>query len=634
MSSPNSNCPITIDQLLKQQREQIPDKPALIGVDREPLSYAGLADFADEIGGALSSMGLSYPARIAVVMPNGPETAAAFVAISTAAACAPLNPAYRADEFEFYLTDLNAAAVLVDSRLDCSVREVAAKLGIPLLEAHPDSRRAAGCFSINTSGAQSLSSVSRSASPDDVALLLHSSGTTSRPKLVPLSHGNLCASARNIRETLRLAGDDTCLNVMPLFHIHGLVGCLLSTLRSGASIVCSPGFDAVKFFGWLRHYRPTWYSAVPTMHQAVLQESSRQTKPSDGWPLRFIRSSSSALPPSALFALEDFFSTTVIEAYGMTEASHQMACNQLPPGVRKPGTVGRPTGLEITILDNEGQSLPMGARGEVAIKGPSVTAGYVNNPGANRAAFTGEWFRTGDQGFFDEDGHLTISGRLKEIINRGGEKISPREVDEALLEHTAIQEVLAFAVPHPRLGEDLAAAVVLKAGATVTEHEVREFAFGKLADFKVPSQVIFVHEIPKGPTGKLQRIGLHAKLTDQLRTEFVPPKTPTEKQLADLWGNVLGVERVGIAENFFALGGDSLLATQVTSRIRDAFGLELPLPTIFREPTISALAQVIDRALVEQLARDATASELLARLEGLTDEEAERLLMEASNTTD
>jgi acyl-CoA synthetase (AMP-forming)/AMP-acid ligase II/acyl carrier protein len=629
MNLPSSDFPKTIGQLLEQRRNETPDQPALIGVGREPLSYSGMADFADELRGRLAAEGLTYPARVAVVMPNGPEMAAAFLGVAAAATCAPLNPAYRADEFEFYLTDLNAAAVIVDSSLDCSVREVATKLGIPLLEARADSSRPAGCFSLSGSGLRS-NELPRNASPDDVALLLHSSGTTSRPKLVPLSHANLCASAQNIRRTLQLSSEDKCLNVMPLFHIHGLVGCLLSTMASGASIICSPGFEATKFFGWLRQYRPTWYSAVPTMHQAVVQESARQLAPVDGWSLRFIRSSSSALPPSTLFDLEKFFGTAVVEAYGMTEASHQMSCNQLPPGIRKPGTVGMPTGLTITILNDKGESLSTGERGEIAIKGPSVTAGYVNNPGANQTAFTGEWFRTGDQGFFDHDGYLTITGRLKEMINRGGEKISPREVDEALLEHPAIQQVLAFAVPHPRLGEDLAAAVVAKAGANLTEREVREFAFTKLADFKVPSQIVFLQEIPKGPTGKLQRIGLHAKLTDQLRTEFVAPTTPTEKQLADLWAAVLGTDRVGITENFFALGGDSLLATQVTSRIRDAFGIELPLPTIFREPTIAALGQAVDRALVEQLAGDATTDDLLKRLDELTDEEAERLLMEDS----
>jgi acyl-CoA synthetase (AMP-forming)/AMP-acid ligase II/acyl carrier protein len=632
MNFPSSDFPKTIGQLLRQGREETPDRPALIGVGRESLSYAGLADFADELRGTLAAQGLTYPARVAVVMPNGPEMAAAFVGVASTATCAPLNPAYRADEFEFYLTDLNAAAVIVDSSLECSVREVAKKLGIPLLEAQADNSRPAGCFSLSGGWVRG-SELARDASPDDVALLLHSSGTTSRPKLVPLSHANLCASAQNIRGTLQLSHDEKCLNVMPLFHIHGLVGCLLSTLASGASIICSPGFEAAKFFAWLRQYRPSWYSAVPTMHQAVMQESARQTVPEEGWPLRFIRSSSSALPPTTLFDLEKYFATTVVEAYGMTEAAHQMSCNQLPPGVRKPGTVGLPTGLEITILNDEGKSLSLGERGEIAIKGPSVTAGYVNNPAANQTAFTGEWFRTGDQGFLDEDGYLTITGRLKEIINRGGEKISPREVDEALLEHPAIQQVLAFAVPHPRLGEDLAAAVVAKAGANLTEREVREFAFTKLADFKVPSQIIFLQEIPKGPTGKLQRIGLHAKLTDQLRTEFVAPTTPTEKQLADLWSAVLGVERVGITENFFALGGDSLLATQVTSRIRDAFGIELPLPTIFREPTIAALGQAVDRALVEQLAGDATTDDLLKRLDELTDEEAERLLMEDSSVS-
>jgi acyl-CoA synthetase (AMP-forming)/AMP-acid ligase II len=348
--------------------------------------------------------------------------------------------------------------------------------------------------------------------PLDIALLLHTSGTTSRPKAVPLTQANLSASARHIATTLGLQPTDRCLNVMPLFHIHGLVAAVLASLHAGGSIFSCPGFNALRFFSWLEESQTTWYTAVPTMHQAILERAERHRQTIEAHPLRFLRSSSASLPPQVMRRLEQTFSAPVVEAYGMTEAAHQMACNPLPPAARKPGSVGPAAGPEIAIMDERGELLPAGAVGEVVIRGPNVTPGYLDNEEANATAFTAGWFRTGDQGFLDDDGYLVLTGRLKEIINRGGEKISPREVDEVLLDHPAIAQVVTFAVPHAKLGEDVAAAVVLQPEQSTDAREIRAFARQRLAAFKVPRTVVLLDAIPKGPTGKLQRIGLAEKL--------------------------------------------------------------------------------------------------------------------------
>ena len=479
--------------------------------DREPLTYAGLRDHVKDTVAALNARGLGRNDRVAIVLPNGPEMATAFVAIACGATTAPLNPAYREEEFEFYLSDLNAKALVVEQGSDSPAVSAANKLGIPLLEIVPG--RAAGLFGFaGEAGTGTATDNGGVAQGDDVALVLHTSGTTSRPKIVPLTHRNLCASARNIRTTLALTAEDRCLNVMPLFHIHGLMAAILASLSTGASVVCTPGFNALKFFGWLDAAKPTWYTAVPTMHQAILARAPRSKEIVEAAKLRFIRSSSSSLPPQVMKALEETFGAPVIEAYAMTEASHQMTSNPLPPRPRKPGTVGTAAGPEVAIMDEQGQLLPAGSVGEIVIRGENVTLGYENNPTANAENFTNGWFRTGDQGVMDEDGYVSITGRLKEIINRGGEKISPREVDDVLMDHPAVQQVVTFAIPHPKLGEEVAAAVVLREGQQATEHDIREFASAHLADFKVPRKVLFLEEIPKGATGKLQRIGLAEKL--------------------------------------------------------------------------------------------------------------------------
>jgi acyl-CoA synthetase (AMP-forming)/AMP-acid ligase II len=409
--------------------------------------------------------------------------------------------------------------------------ESAAELGIQVLWLAVDEGVPAGVFRIHggrqagggTAGGDSGAGVGdgpddRSdllggpADPDDVALVLHTSGTTSRPKIVPLLQRNICASSGNIGTTLRLTSDDRCMNVMPLFHIHGLMAPVLSSLRAGASVHCTPGFNALRFFAWMDEVRPTWYSAVPTMHQAILSRAPRNHHVIAATPLRLIRSSSSSLPPQVMKQVEETFGVPLVEAYAMTEASHQMTCNPLPPGVRKPGSVGIAAGPEVAIMDAEGRLLEPGQVGEIVIRGPNVTSGYENNPEANATAFTDGWFRTGDQGVMDADGYVSLTGRLKEIINRGGEKISPKEVDLVILDHPAVHQVVTFALPHPKLGEEVAAAVVLAEGQEASPAEIREYAAGRLADFKVPRKVLILDEIPKGPTGKLRRIGLAEQL--------------------------------------------------------------------------------------------------------------------------
>lgn len=613
-ASSNDNNRSDVYSLLQHHREQSSNATALLAPGRNALTYGALGNLVDEVIHTFSTMGIGSHDRVAMVLSNGPEMATAFLAVGACATAAPLNPDYGTEAFRFYLSDLKAKAVIVHGDIDSPVRQVARENDIGLIELSPALDKEAGRFALSS---DSCFAPVRGGAPraDDIALVLHTSGTTSRPKIVPLTGANICVSAKSIVTALQLDGRDCCLNVMPLFHIHGLIGAVLSSMAAGASIVCTPGFQPSKFFEWLELFHPSWYTAVPTMHQAVLSQAKAHHEIIQQCPLRFIRSCSADLPPRVMKELQDYFDVPVVNAYGMTEAAHQMTSNPLPPGICKPSSVGVAAGPEVAIMDTEGQLLAADEKGEIVIRGANVTSGYQDNAQANRQAFTQGWFRTGDQGYLDRDGYLFLTGRIKEIINRGGVTIAPNEVDAILLEHPAVAQAVTFAVAHPTLGEDVVAAVVLKESLSITAREMREFALSRLTWEKVPSQVLIVNAIPKGPTGKLQRIGLAEQFVSKLQSAYTAPQNTTEKALVKIWSEVLRVERIGTSDNFFRIGGNSLLATQVISRARKIFQVELPLDIIFRDPTPASQADRITEIIIKEV-------------EEMSEEEARQALLE------
>lgn len=476
--------------------------PALMAPGQPTLTYGQLRQHVVDLAAQLNQMGLGKGDRISIAIPNGPEMVIAFLAVTLCATAAPLNPKYKQEEFGFYYEDTGSAALIVlGEGIEAAVAAATPEMRVIRATANPD-----GTLSLSPmAGPERPAKPVELAATDDVAMILHTSGTTSRPKRVPIRHRNLVASARNIIQAYDLSATDRTLCLMPLFHIHGLVGCLLATLASGGVLICPNGFNALEFWKWVETYQPTWYSAAPTMHQMILSRASRNAEIVQANPFRFVRSSSAPLPLVMIEQLEATLNSPVIESYSMTEAAHLMATNPLPPAVRKPGTVGYGFGVEIGIMDEAGNLLLSGELGEVVVQGANVVDGYENNPEANAKAFTHGWFRTGDQGVIDADGYLKLTGRLKELINRGGEKISPLEVDDVMLRHPAVAEAIAFAVPHKSLGEDIEAALVLK-DASVTEKELQDHCAASLAEFKVPRRFHILDELPRGATGKLQRL--------------------------------------------------------------------------------------------------------------------------------
>ena len=612
----------SLHAILRSQAERCPDSPALLAPDCQPLDYGRLFNQIECTGRALGAQGITRADRVAVVLPNGPDMAAAFLGIASYATCAPLNPSYPRDQFGFYLDDLEAKAIVLPADADTPAREVAGQLGIIIIELEPSLNRPAGAFTLRGLPAD-VDAQNDCGEAEDCALVLHTSGTTSRPKQVPLSHRNLLSSAHAIVRTLALTGDDRCLNAMPLFHIHGLVGALLSSVYAGGSVVCPECYEEESFSRAMGDFYPSWYTAVPTIHQSILALADRNPSLARDHRLRFIRSSSSPLPPAVMGALEDRFRVPVIESYGMTEAAHQMASNPLPPAERKTGSVGLPAGPDMAVMDDDGNLLAPGETGEIVIRGDNVTAGYTNDPGANAESFMHGWFRTGDLGHTDDDGYFYITGRGREMINRGGETIAPREIDDVLLEHSAVVQAVAFPVPHPSLGEDVAAAVVLHAANDASEQELRMFALERLAPAKVPSRIITVTTIPKGPTGKIRRIGLHEQLKDQLQQTYVGPRTDLERTVIAAIEQALNSGHVSVMDNFFAIGGDSIQATHVLAALSSEFHVELPAVTLFLHPT----AEDLSREITHILAGDnGILDELLIEIENMSDQEIQQQL--------
>eukprot|EP00667_Euglena_gracilis_P006126 EG_transcript_6174 len=450
---------------------------------------------------------------VAIAIENRVEFVLAFLGAPRAgAATAPLNPAYLKDEFRFYLEDNDARVLLVGPEGNPAAQLAAQELGLPIYQLTLKPEGLAVDW-VSGPGPNPLlpspdapPAWDAAAVAETEALFMHTSGTTSRPKRVPLLHRNMAASIHNIQRTYELGPEDRTLLVMPLFHIHGLMAVLLATLASGGAVILHGKFSASRFWADATAHAATWYSAVPTMHQVLLMRADKDYPKASPPPLRFIRSCSSSLAPAVLEGLEAQFGVSVLEAYAMTENAHQMTSNPLPKaGPRKPGSVGKPTFVELAILDPDCNVLPAEEIGEVCIKGPSVTPGYTNNPAANEEAFKGGWFHTGDQGKLDAEGYLTLTGRIKELINRGGEKISPLEIDAILLAHPSVGEAVSFAAADPKYGEVVHAVVTAKPGLTLTPQDVQEHCGRHLAAFKIPSKVYVADTVPRTATGKIQR---------------------------------------------------------------------------------------------------------------------------------
>jgi acyl-CoA synthetase (AMP-forming)/AMP-acid ligase II len=589
-----------LPHLLEYQAKRIPDGPAILAPGRVSLTYRDLYQHIEQIGHTLRAMGIGRRDRVAVVLPNGPEMAVAILAVAANAVCAPVNPAYQAEELDRYFSDLLPRALITEAGIDSPARRVALSRGVRVIELSAALDAQAGLFTLT--GDRKDARADELVSPGHVAILLLTSGTTARPKIVPQTHANICASACSSVAAWALSETDRCINMLPLFHGHGLHNTVMASLAAGASVVCTAGWDSNSFFAWLTAFQPTWYSAVSTIHQAVLAQARHNHERLAECRLRFIRSGSAPLPSHILTELEATFEAPVIEYYAMTETtSTPIACNPLPPARRKAGSAGIPVSLDVAIMDEGGALLTSGQTAEVVVRGAGVMPGYDGDPMATEAAFAGDWFKTGDLGFFDDDGYLFLTGRSREIINRGGEKITPQEVDRVLLEHPAVAEAVTFAVPHATLGEDVASAVVLRSPGVATPKEIRQFAIGRIADFKVPRQVLIVSKIPKGPTGKVQRIGLASKfeLPDSaaLQGAFVAPRTHLEKLLAKRWAEILQLQEIGIHDDFFASGGDSLLATHVLAHVYNVTKIEFEASRFFEAPTVAEVAHHLEQVI-------------------------------------
>jgi acyl-CoA synthetase (AMP-forming)/AMP-acid ligase II len=461
------------------------------------VTYDSLRQQVLTMASALASVGISRGDAVAIALPNGLPAIVSFLAASVAGTAAPLNPAYPYEEFLFFLRDTNARILLCPPVGAEFARSAAADCNIPVFSVEMSEQG-----SVSMKGASGTAPAPQPG-PEDIALVLHTSGSTGRPKRVPLPHFNLAVSSANIANTYGLTGDDISLCVMPLFHVHGLIGSTLSTLVSGGTVVVPTKFNALNFWRTVRENRVTWYSGVPTMHQLLLARAHH--KPVEAATLRFIRSCSAPFSAELIDKIEDLFGVPFVEAYGMTEAAHQMTSNPLPPRHRKVGSVGVGTGLRVRIMDKQGNDLGTGQRGEVAIQGANVFNGYANNPEANAKAFVNGWFRTGDEGWLDPDCYLHLTGRIKDIIIRGGENVAPHEVDEILKKHPAVAAAVTFGFTHPTLGEEVAAAVVLHEQQGATEASLIKHCRESLAEFKCPKKIYLVESIPTTATGKIRR---------------------------------------------------------------------------------------------------------------------------------
>lgn len=597
---------LTIGDVVRRHAAASPDAPALVAEGRPSLSYGALMAQMDRFQQILNGMGLGRQDRIAIVHPSNTAMATIIMGVWSCATAAPMNPEFTVGEFTIHMRDLGVKAVVVAAGAETVARTAAGHLGLPVIEIESRDEQAAGMVEIRP-GPTGKCAQPGPARPLDLALVLTTSGTTSRSKIVPVRHRQLSAMSDYSARLFELTPEDRCLNLMPLFHGHGLYSSLASTFYSGGSLINLPDFSSDAFFRMLVTLQPTWYSGSYTFHHTICAQAANYATEIEQACLRFSRTASGHLDSEIADELESVLGIPVIQTYSMTETGRITGSPQ-PPRTRKRGTVGVSAGGEVAVIGPDGAILPAGQRGEVVTRGIHVFEGYENDPEANAEAFIDGWFRTGDEGVFDGDGYLTLTGRIKEFINRGGEKIAPAEVDDALMRHPDVVTAVAFPLPHVTLGQDVAAAVVAAKGAALTDEILNGHLRGRIADFKLPRRYVFVDAIPKGPTGKFERRKLASVFG--LVQEGPPPNspagaterraTPLEAKLQRLWAETLGLETVGLEDDFFTLGGDSLQAVDLFLRIEQELDRKLPRSVLFEAATVAKMAHHIDGSVPPQ----------------------------------
>lgn len=600
-----------------------PGREAISAPGRKPLKYGELWNLVRQWGDQLRELHIGRKTRIGVVLPPGPENAVAFLVIASHAVFVPFNPETHPSEWKQLFQEARIDYLCTCEGLRPDAELAAKEAGIRLLCLTRETAGGpAGLISLQD-GSDRAGAVTEvpgtTADENDIALLIRTSGSTARPSWVPLHHGSLVKTALATAKRLELRPKDRCLHMLTFFHVHGLVSCVLCPVISGGAVAVTGQFNSRQFHTWVQQLRPTWYSAVPAIHRAILEtvEGLPAAERSDFSCLRFIRSGAAPMDAGLRDRLRHVLGVDLVEAYGTTEAP-QVSCN--PVRATRTGSVGITVGPTIRIADPEGNALATGKTGEILLQGDTVFRGYDGE--GNREAFRAGWFRTGDLGQLDADGYLYYIGRLKEMINRGGQKVAPIEIDTALCAHEAVGQAIAFAVPHRTLGEDLAAAVILEDGCQATELELRDFAAKTLPGFKVPSRILLVEDIPLGPTGKPQRIGLFDLLRDCFATEYVAPIGEDEEVITREFSSFLGVDPVGRDDNFFYLGGDSLKGQRTILKLADHFGLTIPPGALFRYPTVATLAGELKRLRT----RDIEMAELVQEMQNLSLRELKRFV--------
>jgi acyl-CoA synthetase (AMP-forming)/AMP-acid ligase II/thioesterase domain-containing protein len=587
----------TIGREIERQSKTRPDQAALVCTGYAPLSYRELQQQIDKIRTDLRQASFARSARIVVALPSGPHAAVAIVAIACSAVAVPLNPKLTFDEIETCFATLRPDAIVLLRDSESAARHVAEGKGLTVFEATPISE---GSLRLKVVMPKSGNIASAdNPDPDAPAFILQTSGTMAEPKSIPFSHRNMLAAAARLQAWFKLTPQDRCLSVSPLYYSHGLKVTVFTPLLTGGTVAFPTDSSQLDFGQWFGALKPTWYSAGPTLHRLIFDKAESIPDANSRHSLRFVLSGGAPLPRNILEGLQRTLDVSVVEHYGSSEAA-QIAANLPPPGRSKPGTCGIPWPGTVMIVDEDGGKLPPEQQGEILIGGPTLISGYLDAPELNRECFVDGWFKTGDIGSLDDEGFLTLHGRLKDLINRGGEKVSPPELDESLMRHPAVAEAAAFAVPHERLGEDVAAAVVLRPGMSASAAELRTYLSDQLASFKVPRRIFIVEQLPKGSSGKI----LRRRLTESFGIQMAGPAVASDKpvdndlllQLRNLWERLLKCGPLSIDDDFFEKGGDSLLVVDMLCEVERLTGKKVPsLTTILEASTVRKLAQYLGR---------------------------------------